>query len=158
MTSPNIVVVSDSLETQQAFASVLGQWGPATIVASAAKEVEAILKRHSVSLVFCSDELRSGGTEDLIRHCSQPPNPVPVVVVSRFDDWGRYLDFLQAGAFDYVLYPPSGIEVERILKSALGMGTLAMVQGAAQIVRAQQGRTEPRPAMARATECSGRTI
>lgn len=131
MASPNVVVVSHDLEVQQAFARVLGGCGLAPIVASTAGEAKAIVNRHPVSLIFCSDELPGDGTDDLIRQTSRPLGSVPLVVVSRFDDWGRYLDFLQAGAFDYVLYPPSGIEVERIVKSALGIGTLAMVQGAA---------------------------
>ena len=48
----------------------------------------------------------------------RPPNRVPVVVVSRLDDWERYLNFLQAGAFDYVLYPPSESEIERVVRNA----------------------------------------
>ena len=40
-------------------------------------------------------------------------------MVSRFDDWERYLNFLQTGAFDYVLYPPSGTEIERVVRNAL---------------------------------------
>jgi DNA-binding NtrC family response regulator len=131
MASPNVVVVSHNLEVQQAFARVLGRCGLAPIVASTAGEAKAIVNCHPVSLIFCSDELLDDATDDLIRQTSWPLDSVPVVVVSRCDDWGRYLDFLRAGAFDYVLYPQSGIEVERIVKSALGIGTLATVQGSA---------------------------
>lgn len=131
MPLPNVVVVSHNLEAQQAFASVLGQCGLAAIVASTASEAQAIVNRHPVSLIFCSDELPSDGIDGLIRQTCRPQNKVPVVVVSRLDDWERYLDFLEAGAFDYVLYPPSGTEIERIVKSALNLGTLTMVQGAA---------------------------
>ena len=67
MASLNIVVVSDSLETQQAFASVLGPWGLAPILASTACEAETILRRHPVSLIFCSDELPNDGIDGLIR-------------------------------------------------------------------------------------------
>jgi len=131
MASPNVVVVSHSLETQQVLASALGQCGLAAIVASTPCEAEAIINRHPVSLIFCSDELPGDGMDGLIRQTSRPQNKVPVVVVSRLDDWHRYLNFLQVGAFDYVLYPPSGVEIERIVKSALNLGTLAMVHGAA---------------------------
>ena len=120
MAPPNIVVVSDSLETQQAFASVLGQWGLAPILAPTACEAEAILNRHHVSLIFCSDELPSDGIDGLIRQTRRPQNKVPVVMVSRLDDWHCYLNFLQLGAFDYILYPPCGNEIERIVKNALG--------------------------------------
>jgi len=131
MVSPNVIVISHILEAQQLFASVLGQCGVAPILASTVKEAETILSCHSISLIFCSDELPEDGINGLIRQNSRPQNKVPVVVVSRSDDWHRYLNFLQAGAFEYVLYPPSGVEIERIVKNALDFGTLAMVHGAA---------------------------
>jgi DNA-binding NtrC family response regulator len=130
MASPNVMVVSHILEAQQAFASVLDQCGLTPILASTVKEAQTILSCHSISLIFCSDELPGGGIDAFIRQISRPPGRVPLVVVSRFDDWRRYLNFLRAGAFDYVLYPPSGIEIERIVKRALSLSTLTMVQGA----------------------------
>ena len=131
MAPPNVMVVSHILEVQQVFASVLGQCGVAPILTSTVKEAQTILCCHPISLIFCSDESPGGGIDALIRQTSRPPGRVPGVVVSCFDDWPRYLNFLQAGAFDYVLYPPSGIHIERIVKSALSLGTLAIVQGAA---------------------------
>jgi DNA-binding NtrC family response regulator len=110
---------SSLLETQQAFASFLGRCGIAPILASTVREAQTILSRHSISLIFCSDELPGGGVDAFIRQTSEPPARVPVVVVSRFDDWKRYLNFLQIGAFDYVLYPPSGSEIERVVRNAL---------------------------------------
>jgi len=131
MASLNVVVVSHRLETQQALASALGRCGVAPILASTVKEAEAILSCHSIVLIFCSDELPGDGIDGLIRQTWHPQNKVPVVVVSRLDDWHRYLNFLQAGAFDYVLYPPSDVEIERIMRSVLNIGTLTMARGAA---------------------------
>lgn len=131
MASPNILVVADSLEVQQAFASSLGQRGLAPIVASAAREAEAVLGHHSIALVFCSDELLGGGIDGLIRTASQPPNNAPVVVVSRFDDWERCLSFLRCGALDYVLYPLSEVEIEQVVKNALSLDQLRKVQQSA---------------------------
>ena len=119
MVSPNVMVVSPIPETQQAFASFLGGCGIAPILASTVREAQAILSRHPISIIFCSDELPGGGVDAFIRQTSVPPGQVPVVVVSRLDDWGRYLKFLQIGAFDYVLYPSSGNEIERVLRNAL---------------------------------------
>jgi len=77
MASPDIVVVSHNLEAQQAFARVLGQCGLAPILASTASEAEAIVNRHPVSLIFCSDELPRNGIDGLIRQTSRPQNKVP---------------------------------------------------------------------------------
>ena len=119
MVCPNVMVVSPIPETQQAFASFLGGCGIAPILASTVREAQAILSRHPISIIFCSDELPGGGVDAFIRQTSVPPGQVPVVVVSRLDDWGRYLKFLQIGAFDYVLYPSSGNEIERVVRNAL---------------------------------------
>jgi DNA-binding NtrC family response regulator len=119
MASPIVLVVSGSLEAQQTVGSVLGEWGLVSIFASTAREAEEILIRHPVSLIFCSDELVDSEVECFIQCCSHPPNQVPVVVVSRLDDCRQYLKCLQAGAFDYVLYPPNGLEIDRVLWNAL---------------------------------------
>ena len=119
MTALNIMVVSHILEAQQFLASALGQFGIAPIVASTVKEAQTILSLHSISLIFCSDELAGGGIDVLIRRSSESHARVPVVVVSRLDDWKRYLNFLRIGAFDYVLYPPNGSEIERVVRNAL---------------------------------------
>jgi len=119
MASPDVMVVSAVLETQQAFASALGERGIAPVLASTVREAQAILSRHPISLIFCSDELPGGGVDAFIRQTSVPPGRVPVVVVSRLDDWGRYFKFLQIGAFDYVFYPPNASEIERVMWNAL---------------------------------------
>jgi DNA-binding NtrC family response regulator len=128
MASPNIMVVAHSLEVQQALTSYLGRRGLATVVASTAREAETVLTRHCIQLVFCSDELPGGGIEGLIRNASQPPAKMQVVVVSRLDDWQRYLSFLRAGAFDYVLYPPNGDEIERVMRTVLNSGSFGSVE------------------------------
>ncbi len=130
MPSPNVLVISDAPEAQMIFAGVLGRYGIAPIVAPDVTTAQTILSGHSISLVFCSDEMPDGGIDIVLRETSQSSCKVPVVVVSRLDDWGRFLDFLKAGAFDYVLYPPRGIEIDRIVKRALDIGASAMEAGA----------------------------
>jgi DNA-binding NtrC family response regulator len=129
MTSFNIMVVSPNLEVQQAFAGVLGLWGLAPIVASSVGEAEEIVNQHPISLVFCSDEFpEDTGMDGFIRRASRPSNKVPVVVVSRLDDWEHFVCFLRRGAFDYVLYPLSEVEIARVVKNALGFGQSNRVQ------------------------------
>jgi DNA-binding NtrC family response regulator len=132
MALPKVMMVSSDPEAQAAFSSVLDQCGFLLTAAPTAEAAGAMLgcQATEVSLVFCSDELPGGGIDRLIRQCLQMPTKVPLVVVSRFDDWKRYLDFLRAGAFDYLLYPASGREIERIVKNALDCRSLA-AQGAA---------------------------
>jgi DNA-binding NtrC family response regulator len=122
VTSLNIMVVSPNLEVQQAFAGVLRLWRLTPIVAWSVGEAEKILNRHPVSLVFYSDEFAGDtGTNGFIQRASRPSTKVPVVVVSRLDDWERFVSFLRRGALDYVLYPLSEVEIARVVKNSLGL-------------------------------------
>jgi len=125
----DVMVVSPNLEVQQAFAGVLSLWGLAPIVASSVREAEEIVNQRPVSLVFYSDEFPEGkGMDGFIRRGSRPSNKVPVVVVSRRDDWEHFVSFLRRGAFDYVLYPLSEVEIARVVKNALDLGQPDRVQ------------------------------
>ena len=129
MDSPKVVVVAHVTEVHQAFASALGPCGLAPILASTVQEALTILGSHTISLIFCFDELPGDGPDVLIRRSfSRARTRVPVVVVSRIDDWGRYLDFLHYGAFDYVLYPLTHSEVERVVSNIRNLPTLSIVQ------------------------------
>ena len=119
MTSFNVMIVAPTLEVQQAFAGILALWGLAPIVASSVREAKDIVSRYEPSLVFCSDEFREDTDIDgFIQHTSRPTN-VPVVIVSRLDDWENFVSFLRRGAFDYGLYPLSEVEIARVVKNAL---------------------------------------
>jgi len=116
MAAIDVIVVAHDPEAQQAFASALGPRGLAPILATTVKEAEAIVNRQFISLVFCFDEVPGGGASDFLRHAQTPSNRVPVVVVSRCDDWERRRNALRAGAFGYILYPPGREEIERALE------------------------------------------
>jgi DNA-binding response OmpR family regulator len=118
--APNILVVSDNREVQKAFADLLEKNGMVPLVASTVSQAEALLDHVPVSMVFCSDELPNPGVDVFVRRAADTSKRPPVVVVSRLDDWERYLKFLQRGAFDYVLYPFNRVDVERVVKNALG--------------------------------------
>src|SRR5215469_2187875 len=97
LTSRNVMVVSDKIEIRQALASALGLCGLAPIIAKTESEAIAILSHHSIALIFCSDELPGDPINALIRGARRFLNQVPVVVVSRLDDWERYLNCLRSG-------------------------------------------------------------
>jgi DNA-binding NtrC family response regulator len=78
-------------------------------------EAQALLKEHIFSAILCSDSLADGDYRDVI----QAAIPTPVIVLSRFAEWGPYLAALEAGAFDYLVCPPKQAEVDRILSCAL---------------------------------------
>lgn len=130
MALPNVMVVSSSLEVQQAFARVLGKCGLAPIVAASANEAQAILEWHSISLIFCSDEMPSGGINGLIEQSRHASSRTPLVIVSRCNEWQHCLNFLRKGALDFVLYPLSQFEVERMVSNALSLVRLKKMEQA----------------------------
>ena len=119
MSMPNVMLVSDRLDVQQAFAYAIAECGLTLVVATSVRDAESVLDRSPIALVFCSDETPRVDIETLIHQDWRPNAKVPVIVFSRLDDWERYLKFLRAGAFDYVLYPPGGREFERVVRQAL---------------------------------------
>jgi len=78
-------------------------------------EAEDVLGRQGFHVVLCSDNLLEGDYRNVIGAAGS----TPVVVLSHIAEWGPYLTALKAGAFDYIVYPPDGAEVDRILSSAL---------------------------------------
>ena len=62
--------------------------------------------RRRVSLVVCDDRLVDGKYEDILSETAPSPLKTPVVVVSPTGDWPDYLKAINAGAFDYLAYPP----------------------------------------------------
>jgi DNA-binding response OmpR family regulator len=115
MVSPNVLVISPILDVQQAFASVLTKFGIVPLVASTATEADSILNGHTILLIFCSDELPPNDIENLIRQRSLGSNRVPTVVLSRLDDWERFIRFLHDGALDYILFPLIEVETQHNL-------------------------------------------
>ena len=124
MASASAIIVSADLEAQQVLANLLDTCGVAPITASTVREVEAILNLDSIFVILCSDELPDGCFRDILRQTARRLNRVPVVVFSRLADWERYLLVLRSSAFDYVLYPPSRGEIERVVLNALNCGRL----------------------------------
>lgn len=130
MTSPNVMVVSQTLDVQQAFAWGLAKSGIVPILASTRSEAEEILERHPISLIFCSDELPNSGIDCLIRKIKQVTNKVPVVAVSRRGNWDHCLRLLHHGALDVVFYPLNQFEIERVVGNALSILELKNVEQA----------------------------
>lgn len=79
----------------------------------------ALLTHLRVGVVFCEDDLPDGRYAQLVHNHSGHNEKVPVIVVSRRDDWDSYLAAMRLGGFDYVVLPPNAGEIERALSSAL---------------------------------------
>ena len=142
MAPATVMVVSGRLDVQQAFAGVLAKSGLVPIVAATGSEAETILRCHSIAMIFCSDEMPPSEVEGVIRQNSPEPNRVPTVVVSRLDNWDRYVRFVRSGALDYVLFPLNEVEIEQLVNDVLSFVELKKVRQAAAAVADSKSRKQ----------------
>jgi len=77
------------------------------------------LAREKFEVAICEDEVRDGGFRELIQEMKRSGCWTPVIVLSKLDDWGSYLEGMAAGAFDYLAFPPYPQELERAIEAAL---------------------------------------
>jgi DNA-binding NtrC family response regulator len=114
VTMPNngtvLIVDSDDKTRDIVFESAVKQ-GKIPMSCSSCGEARSLLEDHCFKVDFCSDCLPDGEYAEVIRAAG----PTPVIVLSRFAEWGPYLAALQAGAFNYIACPPYQAEVDRIL-------------------------------------------
>jgi len=109
-----LVVDSDEKSRETVFANAV-KHGEIPIACSSCKEAKSFLAEHHFKVLFCGDNLSDGEYAEVIRAAK----PIPVIVLSRFAEWGLYIAALQAGAFDCIACPPYEPELDRILSSAL---------------------------------------
>ena len=122
--SCSVLVVSADLHVQGTFSDVLSDSGLPLTVARTAAEAQEILTHLPVCVVFCSDELLNGGFDQLLLPTLRASKRIPLIVISRLNDWERCREFMQRGALDYVLYPFGKVEVERIVSNAMNLAQL----------------------------------
>lgn len=82
------------------------------------------LAQERFECALCEDALPDGDFRGLIAELRRSGRWMPVVVVSRVDDWGAYLEAMVAGAFDYVAFPPYPRELERAIEAAIAESRL----------------------------------
>jgi DNA-binding NtrC family response regulator len=100
-----ILVVSPELEHRRALAAILQLEGWDTLCASKASDVEEVLAKTNVNLVFCDRRLADGSYRDVLTLTRSLHRTVRVVVTSRLADWDEYLEALHHGAFDLIASP-----------------------------------------------------
>lgn len=110
-----VLVISPEQEHHEKINAAMNKCGLSSICCKQLGEARIFMTTQKFSVVFCHDALPDGDFRGVV----SAAKPTPVVVLSRFADWDRYLDALRAGAFDYIACPPDSAETERIVRSAI---------------------------------------
>jgi ActR/RegA family two-component response regulator len=71
-------------------------------------------------LVFTEDMLPDGSWADVVKQANGACEPVKVIVVSRVDDVGLYVDAMNGGAYDFIVPPLSAIKLDYVVTRAIG--------------------------------------
>jgi DNA-binding NtrC family response regulator len=105
-----LVVCSDP-DARQSLSRAADHCRVLPLHSSSVRDALAILNRERIDVVLCEDYLEDGNFRDILGAVSRRPAKVPIIVASRLDDWGQYLEAMSAGAFEYVLLPSRQAEV-----------------------------------------------
>jgi DNA-binding NtrC family response regulator len=119
MTDPQkVLVISSDSEGKSVLVAFLRACGMEATFCETMRECRASLARGDVTLVFCDSSLKDGDYREVMRLAASGGAHTPVVVTSRLDDTGQYLEAMRLGAFDFVARPFRRSEIEWIVHNA----------------------------------------
>jgi DNA-binding response OmpR family regulator len=114
-----VLVACSRSEDREALTRILVRRGLKPVLASSVEKSCGILARRPVRLAFCDDELPDGSVGSVLEEIHQSAKRVPVIVISRLENWDEYLRAMRLGAFDYISSPLRRSEVEQVIRRAL---------------------------------------
>ncbi len=113
------LLISEEGENREKVALAARRCGLNPICCRTLDEAGALLVQADFNVVLCEDILPDGDLYMALRMVRETKATAPLIVLSHTAEWEAYLKALVAGAFDYILCPPSLVESERILRCAL---------------------------------------
>ena len=119
-----LVAIADR-GNREALIQVLAMCGLEPISCSTLGEVRAILASEADDVVFCDRAFADGCFDDFPRAISSGKLRTPVIVCSRLYDPAVYLDVMNRGAFDFIVYPYRTDEVRWILDTAFRRSSMS---------------------------------
>ena len=116
--APRALVVLSDPDSREAILQILVTCGIEPVPCSTIRKARASMSLEPADVVFCETRFADGSFEDLLFALgSDEPSP-PMIVCSRLYDPAIYLDLMDRGAFDFIVYPYRTEEVRWILGTA----------------------------------------
>jgi DNA-binding NtrC family response regulator len=113
------LVVSAQGEHSQSLERALNNQSIHPLRAGSCEEARGFLqKAKPPHLLFTDTTLPDGTWADLLSLAREARQPVNVVVVSRVDDVGLYLETMQQGAFDFISAPFPASDLAHVVQCA----------------------------------------
>ena len=114
-----VAIVSGEPEYWEKLSHVVSRFGAHPIRCDTLAAVTKLLSQKHIDSVICEDAVTDGTFRELIAVVKRSGRSTPVVVVSKLEDWGTFLEAILAGAFDYVAFSSFPGELERGVTAAL---------------------------------------
>jgi DNA-binding NtrC family response regulator len=114
-----ILIISGEKDHREKLADRVFNCGLRPVCCDTIADAKTLVARQPFGAVLSEDSLADGDYRAVIRELHHYAKNVPVVIVSRRDDWDSYLEAVGVGAFDYVAFPPNPGELERVIWTAL---------------------------------------
>jgi DNA-binding NtrC family response regulator len=114
--SKHVLIVSGESSRRNTLSAVARYCGLQPTLCATVDSVTDLLARKRFAAVLCEDTLPDGSFRDVIADAASLADGTPVIVVSRRDDLESHAIALNAGASDYLAFPPYRSEVEQAVQ------------------------------------------
>jgi DNA-binding NtrC family response regulator len=113
-----LVAIADR-ENREALIQVLDVCGLEPVLCSTIGEAGALLASEATDVLFCDTGFADGLFDDPPRTMSSGKLRTPMIVCSRLYDPAVYLDVMNRGALDFIVYPYRTDDVKWVVGTAL---------------------------------------
>ena len=133
---PTILIATVDPEIRSGLTDLIQEFSLNTIWLKGVEAAKSTLANERIAACLCGFWLQDGTYRELIRHIRRERVEIPVIIVSAPACPHEYRDYLAAmniGALDFLCHPYRKIDLERMLRSAMGAHTRSMRQQGAMI-------------------------
>jgi DNA-binding NtrC family response regulator len=110
-----VLVASSDVENRSVLVDILGQQRAESLIASNVDEVQTILAKRPIDLVFCDETLPGGGFHYLLLLTKTIGGGLPLVLSSLLGELDCYLEAIELGLLDFVAPPFRATDVNSII-------------------------------------------
>jgi len=115
---PSVLIVDDDPAMGEMLASMLGEAGYETAVASSAADAAEVVSREDFDVVLSDIKMPGGSGIELVGRLRDLRPEMPVVLMTAFGSLDSAVEAMRAGAFDYVTKPFKRDEILVVLERA----------------------------------------
>ncbi len=116
---PRILILSGEPQHRLRLRGIVSDCGCLPVRCETISAAKSLIPLHQIEVVVCDEVMPDGDFRTLVKELKRAACDAPVIVMSRSDDWGAYLDAMMAGAYDFLTYPPHVSELKQAVAEAL---------------------------------------